>query len=542
MNARSLLPVLLVASAALAPSVVGGQEPDRLTELVRRAADELRTGPEREGASRAYSRLRSYGPRLGLDLPPFRPEEPLEDLEPQIDSLVAAGRPEEAVALADTADEEGGVGSWAHLAVFRVQDRFGTRRALDIAFRYMRRPARVVYSIVSRSGDSSRPWNPAVLEQIAAAPLDEETREAARIRAMGAMAEADPETGWRAAQGAELEARSELAIRVLLGLTRAESRPLFADSAAQTVIDALPDLPPRIRSAFRGSVIASCLALELEACDRAGLFDTLNPASFARYGTRCESAEGFWDAVIEQNRRMDSAGAPPGRAAAFRAMALAQGGVTFWGATCDPRMDSVFTAWMPELDALEPSLSAEDGEDVRVHLARAWASRDPGRARGPASRIVDDQRRNSALTEVVRRAWDFAPLHVLDVWSELVTGSAPLPGTDPDGYELYRQLGRDDDAEALLSKLTESARFEARMGWARVLLGARRHDDAGRLALRAIAEWTPTPEPPSLQRPWDTLEQLGLLESLMDRVAAVDDPVTRGATLAEMVAVRLNRR
>lgn len=544
MHSQFLLRFLLAAAPLFPVPVLGQGEPDRLTELVRQTAEELRSGPDVDGADAAHRRLRQVGARLGLDLPPFRPEEEDRGLESRIDSLVAAGDLEASVALGDDVDEGGRTKIWALMALVQIQDRFGFERALEVALQTMRRPQRAIHSIVARRTEPPFPWDTAILDRIAATPLDEETRAAATFAAMGAMAVSDPDAGWNAVRGIDLgtEAGAELALWILIGLHRGELRRPYADSVASALIDALPRLHPNLRASYTTSVVDHCTGLDLRTCDRAGIFTRWNPASFDRDGTPCEVAEKYWDAVIEQNRRMESAGAPPGRASAFRATALAQGAIPFFGGTCDPRGDSLFLAWTPDLDAAELALPASSGEDLRVHLALAWASRDPDRARGPASRIVDIQSRDSVLAEVVARAWDLAPLPALDLWSELATGPARLPVPEPGAYGLYRSLGRDDDAEALLSTFTESARFEARMAWARVLLEARRHDDARRLALRAIVGWTPTPEPPSLQRPWDTLVRLGLSESLIDRVAAVDDPVARGSTLAEVVAVRLNRR
>ncbi len=504
----------------------------RVVALIRTAAEGLRS-PEMDPVQRElYAGLRQHAERLGVELPSAdsnpEPDRPQYDPRPDVASVLEAEGPEAALRFAAEADTRRGIGGSPAYALALISDRFGRARAFELALREVERPSNAVWAALTGSGGSA-PWDPTVLSAIDAASLSDRERRLTRQAALGAMIGGSPPDVWEAVDRADPDEVAHVGSWVL---SRADSTSPrgFVEGVAREAVEALREVDPSHWPGLEASLFGSCWRLELSACPAAGLHGRLHPGAFGSRFRPCDRARLYWDHVVEQDRRFAAAGAPTRAVAEFRALALAQATAPFANGACDPRMDSAFVAWMPELDEIERRLPPETADRLRAHIVFAWAPRDAQRGRGAVSRLSSASR-DSILVVAVQRAWGVNPLPAIDLWIEFAKTPQPIYRPE-DIYSFLHRIGQPDRAAAVLPLLEEGVRLGARLEWASILLGTKQFTAARDEAMAAIAQWTPGRERMYLSRFWTELEEYDAVEALLERLAPTSDATARARAVA----------
>ncbi len=515
---------LLLASAVSAqeptPPPVRDGARDTAVALTREAGRALATArPVVSRVEYAFSRLERLADALGVTLTPPEPDStPPEATFARLARDGERHEAREAGVRADSASRRRDI--WRRVALREIGETLAPLEALAFADSLGGLPE-AVSSILSWRDltdgvDEILAWVEETID-------DPVRRQETHVEVLRLLAYCAPDQAWSRVSGLEPVDRARVGIAILHG-SRVPAG--IAGSVAREVESDL-------RTLDVGETSLGLQAGLRQGCSRKRLtFCTLEaPAGIRWVDFLNDMGRGDWDVALERRREWMEWIAPDSLRA-LEAYGLSRSHCRWMSCDLAP-FDSLFNAWIPGIE--DASARAEPGEArdlLLLRIATLWAARDPRRAGSFAALIDSPKHRVNAVNELVRSAWEVAPLTAVAVHRELMTTYPATART----HLLLVQMGRLDEANRVLDAMEGNARLVTRLEWAARLLDAGRWSEAHDIVAEALTEWQPSTVLFRIPAKVGVLiRQAGLVEPYLARVRASPDPLSRAIALTALI-------
>lgn len=513
----------LVAALACggSPGGAAAQQLDsaQVADLIREADRDLSQVPDLAAHRWIRPSLERSASHLGVELLPLPDTDPVQgNSRVWFDQIFNYHGKERALAEAAALDEERGVRMWTNYVHELITLEDGGASAMWIAFDGNHLPG-ALHSILSGSR-RAHGGTEAVISWIEDTDLPEALRSDLWLTALSFAALYDPQREWDRSRSLPSYERAVIGLRALGQPTSLASIPVeVADSFAAIVLADIRSLEGRDTLALLRGLTAVCVQRQIGLCDAEGLEDRDTHGLASRFINHMGNGE--WAAALDRLESLRALEAPS-RVARVMAEALEGTPSRCSWKRCEMRtFDSLFIAWMPEIDRIEAAGTGEEAEQTRLALAKASASRDLNRTRGYLSRMTDQGLIDSALFAILQSALDTDLIGTVELYLEFASPTASV--TRAPYVELIR-AGRQDLADQMLAAMHSTQRFEARLSLARLYMHTGQTIRATDLVSVAIEDWDIDHPLLAVGGLTQDVQNMGLVETYLAHVRSNPDP------------------